>query len=102
AQAWLVLAGLAAALAGVWAALVALARRTPFPSPAPSGADRVTGGRSVPLVLAVACAGAALTVALSGYATGGLLGLPLAAALTGVVAASLALSARPDMTGAIG
>jgi hypothetical protein len=74
-QAWLVLGGLAAVLAGVWLALVWLARRRP--------------GRSIPLAVALTCGGAAVIVMLSGYATGGQMGLPLAAALVGVLAASL-------------
>src|SRR5262249_30781066 len=70
----------AAALVAVWAALARLAGRT--------------GGRSVPLALALACGGAGATVMLSGYASGGQLGLPLAAAVAGAVLASLLL-ARP-------
>jgi len=38
-------------------------------------------GRSVPAAVAVASGGAGVTVMLSGYATGGQLGLPLAAAV---------------------
>jgi hypothetical protein len=96
-QARLILAGLAAALAIVWAALMVLTTRT-----ARSGSGGATGGLSVPLVVALTCGGAGLTVAYSGYATGGLLGVPLAAALTGAMVASLAFSTRPDLTGVIG
>ena len=85
---WLIPAALAAALAVVWIALVVLERRTQ--------------GCSVPLALALACAGASATVMLSGYATGGQLGLPLAAALAGAMAASLALSGTADRSGVIG
>jgi hypothetical protein len=78
AQTWMILGALAAALAGVWALLAWLARR------APSG--------WVALSVALACAGAAITVMLSGYASGGQIGLPLAGALIGALAASLVLS----------
>ncbi len=87
-QTWSILGGLAAALAGVWVALIVLARRTQ--------------SRAVPLALAVACAGASATVMLSGYAFGSQMGLPLAAALAGALAASLALSDTPDLSGVIG
>jgi hypothetical protein len=87
-QAGVILGGLAVALAGVWAALAALARRTP--------------GRSVPLALALTCAGAGGTVLLSGYAGGGQLGLVLAAALLGAVAASLALGDVSAVRGVVG
>jgi hypothetical protein len=88
AQAWLVLLGLAAALAAVWAAVVLLAERA--------------HGRPLPAALAVTCAGAAIAIMLSGYATGGELGLPLAAALLGISLASLALSGRVEVTGVLG
>jgi hypothetical protein len=87
-QTWLILGGLAAALAGVWAALALLARRT--------------GGRPAGLALALACAGGAGTVMLSGYASGGQLGLPLAAALAGALLASLVVAGRPDVQGVLG
>ncbi len=83
AQAGLILGGLALALAAVWAALAVLVGRSP--------------GRSVPLALALTCAGAAATVMLSGYATGGQLGLPLAAALAGA-----ALARRQAAPGLLG
>jgi hypothetical protein len=78
AQTWLILTGLAVALAGTWVALALLAKRAP--------------GRSIPLALSLACAGAALAVMLSGYASGGLIGLPLAGALVGTTVASLVVS----------
>jgi hypothetical protein len=59
-------AGLGTALFFAWALLTSLATRA---------------GRSVALALAVAAGGAGVTVMLSGYATGGQLGLPLAAAI---------------------
>jgi hypothetical protein len=77
AQMWFWTGVPAAALAAVWAALALLTRRAP--------------GRSVPLALALACAGAGVTVMYSGYATGGQIGLPLAAALIGASTGSLAL-----------
>jgi hypothetical protein len=86
-QAALVLGGLAAALMAVWAALVTLAWRAP--------------GRSVPVALAVAGAGAGLTIMLSGYASGGQLGLPLAAALAGATIASLVVAGSPLAAGAV-
>jgi hypothetical protein len=61
-----VFVGLAAALSLVWASLNRLAIRA---------------GRSTALVVAITAAGAAVTVMLSGYATGGQLGIPLAAAV---------------------
>jgi hypothetical protein len=87
-EAALILAGLAAALAAVWALLALLVRLTP--------------GRSVPLALSLTCAAAAVTVMLSGYATGGQLGLPLAAALGGVAVASFVLRGPPALSGALG
>src|SRR5207302_1905009 len=73
-----ILGGLAVALAAVWAATARLARRSP--------------GRAVPFSLAGACAGAGVLVMLTGYATGGQIGLPLGAALAGAVLASLVMS----------
>jgi hypothetical protein len=88
ATAALIFGGLAAALAVVWALLIALLTRAP--------------GRAVPLALAITCLGAALVVMLSGYASGAMLGLPLAAGLAGVVAGSLVLSGQPDLRSAVG
>jgi hypothetical protein len=73
--AWVILAGLAALEGTVWALLSLLARRTKDPS--------------LSICLVVASAGAAVTVMLSGYATGGQIGLPLAAALAGATVALL-------------
>jgi hypothetical protein len=88
AQAALILGGLTAALAVVWLSLALVARKTP--------------GRSVPLAVALTCAGAAVTIMLSGYASGGQIGLPLAAALAGATLASLALSAPFEGDGLLG
>ena len=74
---WLILGGLALALGAVWALLSLLSRRAP--------------GLSHPVSLAIAGAGAGLAVMLSGYATGGQDGLPLAAALIGASASALVL-----------
>jgi len=82
------LACLAIALAIVWTLLEVLMVRVP--------------GRSVPLALAITTAGAAIVVMLSGYASGGLLGLILATALAGITAGSLALPTNTDLRGLIG
>jgi hypothetical protein len=65
---------LAVALVAEWILLAMLARRAP--------------GRSLPAALALTCAGAGVTVMLSGYLTGGQLALPLAASLAGCTVAS--------------
>jgi hypothetical protein len=88
AHAWLILGGLAAALAGVWALLTLLARRAP--------------GLSHPVCLAGTIAGASVTVMLSGYASGGQIGLPLAAALLGASVAALVLPGPSRGSGPIG
>jgi hypothetical protein len=88
AQTWLILGGLAAALAAVWTLLALLMWRAPGPS--------------VPLALAIPCAGAAVTVMLSSYASGGQAGFALAAALAGAALASLALARPPDLRGVLG
>lgn len=95
-QTGLILGGLAVSLAGAWAVLVLLARRTAAPP------GKKWKGLSIPLTVALACAGAAVTVMLSGYASGGQLGLPLAAALVGAVLASLILAESPDRKGVVG
>lgn len=81
------LSAMAAALLGVWAALALLLRRQPT--------------RSAPLALAVVAAGAGLGVMLSGNASDGQMGLPLAAALTGAAAASLILRVAPSGAAAV-
>ncbi len=87
-QTWLILGGLAAALAVAWALLDRLARRT--------------ARGAVPFALALVCAGSGATVMLSGYATGGQLGIPLAAGLAGAAVASFLLQGEPDLRGALG
>ncbi len=76
-QAIAILGGLAALLAVVWSLLGLLSYRNP--------------GLIHALCLAITSAGAAITVMLSGYATGGQNGLALAAALLGVATSMAAL-----------
>ena len=68
------LGGMALAIIVVWLLLGLLNRRAP--------------SRSLPLALAVVCAGAAPTIMVSGFVTGGPLLVPLAGALVGTAAAS--------------
>ncbi len=84
----LTLGCLAAALAAVWVLLSLLMARAP--------------GSVVPLALALTCAGATVVTMLSGYATGGDLGLPLAAGLAGVAAGSFALARGTDLRAVLG
>ena len=83
-----VLLGLAAAPLAVWSALMLLANRAPE--------------RAIPLTLAITCGGAGLTVMLSGYASGGQLGLPLAAAVCGGLLMSLIVSGPVNLSGVTG
>jgi hypothetical protein len=83
--AWLIFSGLAALAATVWALLSLLSRRAPGPS--------------LPICLAGVSAGSAITVMLSGYASGGQVGLPLAAALMGATVAALVLNRSSPRTG---
>jgi hypothetical protein len=83
-----ILGSLAAILAAVWLGLARLAERAP--------------GYSVPLSLAVVCAGAAAAVMLCGYATGGQLGVPLAGALAGTAFASIAVPGSAPATSSLG
>ena len=76
-QTWQILGGTAAALAGTWMLLSWLSHREP--------------GRAVPLAVALACAGTAIILMLSGYASGGPLAMPLAGALVGALVASLVM-----------
>ena len=76
-QALLVLGCLAAALGMGWSLVALLRRKAP--------------GISLQAAVALTCGGAAVTIMLSGYATGGQLGLPLAAVLAGVIVAALAV-----------
>jgi hypothetical protein len=83
----LILAGLAALLAVVWCALWLLTKRSAC--------------RTVPIVLALVCAGGSVTVLLSGYAGAGQAGLTIAAALVGAVVASLVLKGTPELNGVV-
>jgi hypothetical protein len=85
---WLILGALAAAEAMVWVLLVLLDRRAP-------GIATVAG-------LALTVGGSALTIMLSGYATGGQAGLPLSAALLGGSAVALVLPGAARQTAPIG
>ena len=87
-QAWQIFAGLALALLAVWAALALLMKRSP--------------GQSTPIATALACGAAAVTVMLSGYASGGELGLPLTSALGGAALATLVVAGPPDLKGLMG
>jgi hypothetical protein len=88
AQQAVILGSLAALLAAAWLALARLAQRAP--------------GYSVPLSLAVACAAAAPTVMLSGYAMAGQLGVPLAGSLAGTALAALAVPRPASATPSVG
>jgi len=87
-QTALIFTALATLLAVVWCALWLLTKRSAC--------------RSVPIVLALVCAGSAVTVMLSGYASGGESGLTIAAALVGVAITSLVLKGTPEMNGVVG
>jgi hypothetical protein len=88
AQTWMIFSGLAAIEAAVWVCLDLLARRAP--------------GSSVPLSLAIVIAGSAVTVMLSGYSTGGQVGLPLTAALVGSTIAVALLPRSVPKTAQLG
>jgi hypothetical protein len=101
-QTWMIMGGLAIALAGGWASLILLARPTSIPASLSDKQNGIRGrGSSALLSVAVACAGAAITVMLTGYATGGELGLPLAAALAGGTAALFVLKQSLPAEGAV-
>ena len=103
AQSVAILGAMATALVGVWILLLVLANRTPArPALAPESGDMPKGGRSVVMAVAIACGGAAITIMLSGYASGGQIGLPLAAALAGATLASLVLSKPSNLNGVLG
>jgi hypothetical protein len=87
-QTVLIFGGLATIVAAIWAAVWLLAERS--------------SSRSVPFVLAIVCAGTSVTVMLSGYASGGLIGLSLSAALFGALIASLVLTGTPEINGLVG
>jgi hypothetical protein len=88
AKTWLVFAALAAVLMSVWMVTNRLAART--------------GGRTALWCVAGSALGAGLVIMLSGYATGGQLGVPLAAGLGGVALGSLIRREKPAIEGALG
>ncbi len=88
AQIGLIFSGLAAIEAAVWVGLSVLVRQAP--------------GSSVPLSLAITVAGSAVTIMLSGYSTGGQVGLPLAAALIGATVTSALLPRSAPKTAQLG
>ncbi len=83
-ESFLIMCGLAATLAFIWAATSALQSRATI--------------REVLWLLALDALAAAIVVMLSGYYRGGLLGLGLASAITGATLASYFL--RPQLAGA--
>src|SRR5206468_10182489 len=86
-QTALILGGLTAALLGVWGALDVLVRKG--------------RGTSVCLAVAGTCAAAGATVMLSGYLTGGQLGVPLAGALAGATLVAWIFLSPGRETGAL-
>lgn len=86
-QATIILGGLALGLTAVWTILLLLARRS--------------AAATLPLALALVSAGSALAVMLSGYGTGGQMGLPLAAALAGAGIAALVLRRPVEVSAAV-
>ncbi len=87
-QTWLYLGAMTAALAAAWASAIRLANRT--------------SGPMVTVSIALAAGAAAVTIMLSGYATGGQMGLPLSAALIAVTLVTLVLRKLIRLDGAIG
>jgi hypothetical protein len=82
------LVGLGALLAGVWGLLVWAAQRA--------------GGFVVPAALGLISATAGATIMLSGYATGGMIGLPFAGVAAGALLVCLLFARRHSMTGLVG
>lgn len=87
-QTWIILGTLAATLGGVWFLLAWLTQRE--------------SGRSIPLAVAVACAGTGIAMMMSGYASGGPLAMPLAGAVVGAIAASFILKGSLNVSGVLG
>jgi hypothetical protein len=82
------LVGLGILLAGVWGLLVWAAQRA--------------GGFVVPAALGLISAAAGATIMLSGYATGGMIGLPFAGVAAGALLVCLLFARRHSMTGLVG
>lgn len=87
ARAALILTGLALVGFTAWMSLLRLSDRT--------------GSRTPVLSQSLVCAGTALTVMLSGYASGGQLGVPLAGALVGIFIATFVLQSPVNVPGAL-
>jgi hypothetical protein len=87
-EAWLIFTGLGLALGVEWFLLDRLASRE--------------SGTTALLSLALTTAATGIAVMLSGYAYGGYLGFPFAAALGGVAAASLVVARPRELRGAVG
>lgn len=85
-ETWLLLAGVASGASAVWVTLQTLSDRNE--------------GFIVPLILALAALAAGVAIMLSGYATGGQLAMPLAAAIA--AAAGIAWSLGAPSSGTIG
>jgi len=86
-QIWLIFAALAALLMADWTMLCRLAPRV--------------GARTVLSCVAGTVLGASVVIMLSGYATGGQVGVPLAAGLGGIALGSLLATANPGTEGAL-
>ncbi len=82
------LVGLGILLAAVWGLLVWAAQRA--------------GGFAVPAALGLISAAAGATIMLSGYATGGMIGLPFAGVAAGALLVCLLFARRHSMTGLVG
>jgi hypothetical protein len=95
----MIMTSLAVVLAGTWMALAALAGKTS--TGAQSGNETRARGMAVVVSLIVAASGAGVTIMLSGYSSGGQMGLPLTAALTGTAACLLVRVSVP-IQGVIG
>jgi hypothetical protein len=87
-EVWLIFAALAALLMAAWTVSNRLAARK--------------GGLTALACVVGAILGAGLVTILSGYATGGQIGVPLAAGLGGVAIGSLMRRGKPDGRGALG
>jgi hypothetical protein len=79
---------MAAALIAAWLALGRLAARSP--------------SRALPSVLAITTGAAGITIMLSGYSTGGQMGVPLSAALAAAALASFLFAGPIEWRGAVG
>ncbi|HEY2148182.1 MAG TPA: hypothetical protein VGH32_09610 [Pirellulales bacterium] len=87
-ETWLYLGGMAAALIAAWFALGRLAASSP--------------SRALPSVLAITTGAAGITIMLSGYSTGGQMGVPLSAALAAAAMASFLFAGPIEWRGTVG